>query len=140
MPALSRKDKLLLALLAAAVVFPIALLSNWGMVRLENMACRNAPSRWAASLQLKLAGIYGLTLRRQSQRNAYQRFVKSFPGHPRRGYAKYRIAVILDNDTDVTKDRTIQAYEDFLVEFENDPNSAEYVPEAERALRRLRGN
>jgi len=137
MDPVSRKKTILIAVLVLVILAPLLLFSNWGMAMIENLACRSAPKEWAASLQLKCAQIYGVSLRSKKQLQALSRFLDTFPKHPRRGYARYMIAVCLERDLEVSGDVTIQAYGDFLDEFGDDPNSREYVPEAEQAIRRL---
>ena len=119
------------------------MLSDWGMGWLEDTAVENAPKDWAASLQLKCASTYGLTLRRTQQREAFKTFLKYFPKHPRCGYAKFMIAVSMEKDHEFSKRQAAQAYQDFLDIYAMDPvfraqpDSQEYINEAARAVQRL---
>ena len=60
--------------------------------------------------------------------------------HSKRGYAKFSIATCIERDTRAAKHHAQAAYQEFIDEYENDPNSREYVEEAQRILVRLRNN
>jgi hypothetical protein len=139
----TRKKVIVGSILAVVLIGPLVALSNWGMAKMEDKAISGAPEPWAAKMQLRLAGIYGMTLRRRQQRGAFEKFLKYFPQHPRRGYAKYMIAVCMERDHDCSRVQTAQVYKDFLWEYADDPQFQtnpewrELVEEAERAVRRL---
>jgi hypothetical protein len=139
----ARKRLIIVCIVALILIGPLVLLSSPGMARLERMAVDNSGKEWAPTLQLRCATTYGWTLRRDKQRQAYETFLRVFTADPRRGYAKYMIAVCMERDHSCSKVQTRDAYEDFLYEYENDaafqtlPEWRHYVNEAERALDRL---
>ncbi len=138
-----RKKIIVVAIILAVLILPLALLSNWGMEWLEGKAVESAPEDWAASLQLKCASAYGLTLRRTQRRAALETFLKYFPRHPRCGYAKFMIAVSMEKDHEYSKRHAARAYQEFLDLYANDPvfraqpDSQGYIDEAVRAVHRL---
>jgi outer membrane protein assembly factor BamD (BamD/ComL family) len=81
---------------------------------------------------------YGVTLRPGSQKRVCERFLETFTTHPKRGYAKYTIATCIERDLDKSRASARDAYYEFLEQYGQDPNSQEYVKEAERAILRLK--
>jgi hypothetical protein len=145
----SRKKKVGIALLLLALIFPLFMASNWGLGMLERIALNHAqeqiainqpPPDWTASLDLGVADFYGVTLRAEKQKEVCERFLQTFTRHPRRGYAKFSIATCIERDTRAAKHHAQDAYQEFLDEYGDDPNSREYVEEAQRILVRLRNN
>ena len=138
-----RKQIIIVAIILTVLIVPLALLSNWGMEWMEGKAVASAPEEWGASLQLKCATAYGLTLRRTQRRAALVTFLKYWPKHPRCGYAKFMIAVTMEKDHEFSKRQASDAYQDFLDLYANDPvfrrepDSQEYIDEAVRAIQRL---
>lgn len=142
----TRKKVIIGSIIAVVLIGPLAALSDWGMGKFEQKAINGAPEEWAAKMQLRVAGIYGSTLRRTQQREAYMRFLQYFPQHPRRGYAHYMMAVCMERDLGCSRIQARQTYEDFLFTYADDPvfqtnpDWQELVQEAERAVRRLGGS
>ncbi|MHC4917651.1 MAG: hypothetical protein ACYTGB_19415 [Planctomycetota bacterium] len=139
----TRKKVIIGVIVAIVLIGPLVALSGWGMGKMEAKAISGAPEPWAADMQLRLASTYGLTLRRGKQRAAFEKFLKHFPNHPRRGYAKYMIAVCMERDHDCSRVQAAETYKEFLWEyaedpqFQTNPDWRELVEEAERAVRRL---
>lgn len=139
-----RRKVIFVSVLAAVVLLPLIALSPPGMTFLENYAVNHAGREWAGSLQLDLAEAYGFTLRRAEQQAAFQRFLDNFPDRCERGYAKYMIAECMEKENRVSKRASLEAYEDFLDEYAEDPlfqtypDWQYYVTEAERAIDRIK--
>ncbi len=139
----TRKKVIVVIAILVALIAPLALLSNWGLAWVEGKALADAPEDWGASLQLKCATAYGLTLRPEERRAALETFLKHWPQHPRRGYAKFQIAVIMEKDHEVSKRQAAEAYEEFLYQYANDPvfkiqpDAKAMIQEAQRAVKRL---
>jgi outer membrane protein assembly factor BamD (BamD/ComL family) len=142
----TKKKVIIISIIVAILFGPLLLLSGWGMSWLEGMAEENSSEEWAASLQLKCAVAYRLTLRPEEELAAYQKFYKVFTAHPRRGYAKYMVAKCLHKAQERSRNEAVRAYEDFLYEFENDPNFQtlpewrEYVEDAYKSIRSIKNS
>jgi len=134
----SRKKTLLIVLLAVVLVLPFLMASSWGLGIIEDYACEHAPADWAADLDLDVAWFYGMSLRPEKKKEVCERFLETFKTHPQRGYATFMIATAIEADRDASRQSAAQAYEFFLYQYGDDANSKEYVPEAERAVLRLR--
>ena len=138
-----RKNLPWIAAIVFFIIVPMFLLSSWGVRSMEDYACARPHKTWAASLQLKCAWVYGITLRSTRQQAAYQRFYDTFPNHPRRGFSKYMLAVCLEKNINVARNVAQDAYWDFLDEFETDeifaqdPESVELINAAKKAVDRL---
>ncbi len=141
------RKKLIIGIIIAMVLFgPLLLVSSPVMEYGEDCAVENASEEWAADLMLQCAEVYGYTLRAESELACYRRFYEKFENSPRRGYAKYMIAACMEKDHDLSKLHTVQAYEDFIEEFQSDeafqtlPDWQFYLDEADRAIQRLAVN
>jgi hypothetical protein len=137
---ISRKKKLSIALLVVALALPLFMASNWGLGMLESLALSNAPSDWAASLDLGVADFYGISLRVDKQKEVCENFLRTFKEHPRRAYAAYTVATCVEREVGLPNSYGRKAYEDFIDEYDDDPNAKEYIEEARRAIVRLRSN
>jgi len=138
----SKKKKLVIALLALALILPLFMISSWGLGILESIALNHAPAEWAASLDLRVADFYGMTLRSDNQKEVCEKFLATFPSHPRTWYAKYSIATCIERDLDASRPAARRAYEDFLNEYGYVPEwnvPEEYVEKARKAVARLKG-
>lgn len=139
----TRKKVIVVIVILTVLITPLALLSNWGLTWVEGKALADAPGDWGASLQLKCATAYGMTLRSEERSAALKTFLKHWPKHPRCGYAKFQIAVIMEKDHDVSKRQAAEAYEEFLYQFAQDPvfrtqpDAQDMIQEAQRAVQRL---
>ncbi len=136
----TRKKKVGIALLVLALLLPLFLGSSLGLGMLEDYALKHAPEDWAASLDMKVAGFYGITLRSEAQKGVCERFLQTFTTDRRRGYAKFCIARCIQKDPNTANHHILAAYEEFLNEYYDDPNSQEYVKEAERAIASIKNN
>jgi outer membrane protein assembly factor BamD (BamD/ComL family) len=142
----TRKKWIIGVIIAVILIVPLLLLSNWGLGMFEGYAVENSTEEWAANMQLNCAKLYGITLRGEKEIEAYERFYKHFTTHPKRGYAKYMVAVCIERDIERSRGQAIRAYEDFLDEFEDDPvfqrlpDWQMYVQEAERAIFRIQNS
>lgn len=138
-----RRNLIIGITVGVVLIVPLATFSPWGMARLERLAVENVDKSWAPGLQLNCAWIYGMTLRRDEEREAYATFYSTFTTDPRRGYAKYMVAVCLDRDYRQSRRATVTAYNEFLDDFEDDPTFQtlpkwrEYVNNAKEAVERL---
>ena len=141
-----KKKKWIYAVVIAVVLIgPLVLISNFGLGKIEKKAIANRQKPWAAKTMMNVARIYGLTLRKKQERKVYEDFLKYFKGHPLCGVAKYKIAVAIENDLQLSREMAVRAYEDFLDEYEDDPafmtveGYKDYIREAERAIDRILG-
>jgi hypothetical protein len=141
-----RKFVIILVIVALVLIGPLTLLSPWGLAHLEGVVQNNLDKPWAPTLQLRCAAAYGYTLQKDSERAAYETFYKTeaFKSDPRRGYAKFMVALCLDRDFRNSRHAAANAYQDFLDEFEYDeifhqyPEWQKYVQDARSAVERLR--
>ena len=138
MDPVDRKRKLLIAVVVVLLVVPLLTVSSWGLGMIEDFACEHQPAEWAADLDLDVAVFYGYTLRPDKKKQVCERFLKTFTRSPQRGCAAFLIATAIEADREASRESAAQAYDQFLADYANDPNSKEYFPEAERAALRLR--
>jgi hypothetical protein len=112
-----------------AILIPVFMATGWGLSILSSIACRNAPSGWAASLQLGVADFYSVSLRLDEAKESYDKFYDTFKTHPRRYYAKYRAAMCLEKNVDAPRNAAIEAYQAFIEEFGGEANPSEELKE-----------
>jgi hypothetical protein len=113
---------------------------------IEGHARKSTDKKWGASLQLKCAYVYGITLRPDEQISAYKKFYEIFKDDPRRGYAKFMIASCMEKNLNYSRSGTVREYEDFIDEFQDDPvfqtlpDWRKHLDEADRAIERIKVN
>jgi len=139
----ARKRLIVGIVIAIALFGPLLLISGPVMSWAEDHAVENRSEEWAADLMMRCAKVYAWTLRPGSELACYERMYAEFAESRWRGYAKFMIASCMEKDHDRSKQRTADAYEDFILEFQNDekfqtlPEWQYYLDEADRAIQRL---
>ncbi len=142
----SRKRLIVISIIGCVLFGPLLALSSPVMGMIEEHAQKSEDKKWGASLQLKCAYIYGITLRTDEQINAYRKFYEVFKDDPHRGYAKFMVAFCMEKDLNFSRSGTVREYEDFIFEFQNDPAFQTlpdwrlYLEEADRAINRIKVN
>jgi hypothetical protein len=137
----SRRKKIAVILAVLLAFSPLMLLTDAFPSRVQSWIDNNPESEWSPWLQMKLAGLYGFTVRREKKYDCYTRYVELFGpknkvNYDRETYIQIELDRAIMTGDYFTKTRGMEELYKFIQKYRGTPQAK--IAEQERDKLRLR--